>query len=85
MPSVRELSSISIPLSNTTAFAPSPPKLRVVTIGAGFSGLIFAHKLQHERPELSAHIEHVIYEKNGAIGGTWLENEYPGVQNDVPA
>jgi cation diffusion facilitator CzcD-associated flavoprotein CzcO len=68
---------------NETAY--KPQKLRVVTIGAGFSGLIFAHKLQHERPELQELIEHVVYEKNGAIGGTWLENEYPGVQNDVPA
>lgn len=23
-------------------------------------------------------VEHVIYEKNGDIGGTWLENRYPG-------
>jgi cation diffusion facilitator CzcD-associated flavoprotein CzcO len=23
-------------------------------------------------------VEHVIYEKNAEIGGTWLENRYPG-------
>ena len=23
-------------------------------------------------------VEHVIYEKNDDIGGTWLENRYPG-------
>jgi cation diffusion facilitator CzcD-associated flavoprotein CzcO len=23
-------------------------------------------------------VEHVIYEKNADIGGTWLENRYPG-------
>jgi len=60
-------------------------KLRVVTIGAGFSGLIFAHKIQHEQPELQDFIDHVIYEKNATIGGTWLVNTYPGVQCDVPA
>jgi cation diffusion facilitator CzcD-associated flavoprotein CzcO len=25
-------------------------------------------------------VEHVIYEKNAEIGGTWLENRYPGEQ-----
>ena len=24
-------------------------------------------------------VEHVIYEKNQDIGGTWLENRYPGM------
>ncbi|KAK4499757.1 hypothetical protein PRZ48_007943 [Zasmidium cellare] len=30
-------------------------------------------------------VEHVIYEKNGDIGGTWLENRYPGCACDVPS
>lgn len=25
-------------------------------------------------------VEHVIYEKNSDLGGTWLENRYPGMQ-----
>jgi cation diffusion facilitator CzcD-associated flavoprotein CzcO len=29
--------------------------------------------------------EHVIYEKNPEVGGTWYENQYPGVACDVPA
>jgi len=33
-----------------------------------------AYKLQKECQE----VEHVIYEKNADIGGTWLENRYPG-------
>jgi hypothetical protein len=27
-------------------------------------------------------VEHVIYEKNAEIGGTWLENRYPGNSKD---
>lgn len=60
-------------------------KLRVVTIGAGFSGLVFAHKIQHEQPELQDFIDHTIYEANDEIGGTWKNNTYPGVQCDVPS
>ncbi|KAG0134306.1 hypothetical protein HOY82DRAFT_577451 [Tuber indicum] len=30
-------------------------------------------------------MDHIIYEKNHDIGGTWLENRYPGVACDVPA
>jgi cation diffusion facilitator CzcD-associated flavoprotein CzcO len=40
-------------------------------------------------PLLNAHIvqnvEHVIYEKNPDIGGTWLENRYPGCACDIPS
>jgi cation diffusion facilitator CzcD-associated flavoprotein CzcO len=60
-------------------------KLKVATIGAGFSGLMFAHKIQHERPELQEFIDHTIYEANDDIGGTWKNNTYPGVQCDVPS
>lgn len=98
MPSVRQLSEMCVPLVDQPAY--TKRKLRVVTIGAGFSGLIMAHKIQHERPELQEFIDHVIYEKNDGIGGTWRVNTYPGilhsqclkplltdlgVQNDVPA
>jgi len=30
-------------------------------------------------------VEHVIYERNNDIGGTWLENRYPGCACDVPS
>ncbi|KAK5052669.1 hypothetical protein LTR84_002534 [Exophiala bonariae] len=59
-------------------------RLRVVTIGAGFSGLTMANKIQRTH-QLDDIIEHVIYEKNPDIGGTWYENKYPGVMCDVPA
>lgn len=77
------LKEICIPVASHAAY--HKRKLRVATIGAGFSGLIFAHKIQHEQPELQEFIEHVIFEANDDIGGTWKVNTYPGVQCDVPA
>lgn len=52
---------------------------RVVIIGAGPSGLLAAHRLSQ------AHVPFVIYEKNEEVGGTWLENRYPGCRVDVPS
>lgn len=66
-------------------YAMTPRKLKVITIGAGFSGLLIAHKFQHRFPELQDFVEHTIFESRGDIGGTWLVNTYPGVQCDVPA
>ncbi|KAI0920001.1 hypothetical protein AcV5_001930 [Taiwanofungus camphoratus] len=55
--------------------------LKVVVIGAGFSGIIagirFPQKLQN--------LEFIIYEKNAGIGGTWYSNKYPGLACDVPS
>lgn len=83
MPSVAQLQDICIPLIDQPAYVPR--KLRVITIGAGYSGLIFAHKLQHEQPDLQEFVDHTIFEANDGVGGTWRVNTYPGVQNDVPA
>jgi phytoene dehydrogenase-like protein len=83
MPSVSQLSEICIPMVDEVAY--KKRKLRVVTIGAGFSGLVFAHMIQHEQPDLQEFIDHTIYEANDDIGGTWKVNTYPGVQCDVPA
>ncbi len=47
-------------------------------IGAGVSGLAMAIKLRE------AGIPFVIYEKNRTVGGTWLENSYPGCGVDTP-
>ncbi len=51
---------------------------RVAVIGAGFSGLGVAHRLRQ------AGIDVTVYEKNADVGGTWLENIYPGCRVDVP-
>lgn len=72
-----------IPLNDQLAF--TPRKLRVITVGAGFSGLLMAHKFQHRFPEMDSIIDHTIYEKRHEVGGTWLVNTYPGVQCDVPS
>ncbi len=50
---------------------------RVVIIGAGMSGLLAAIRLEH------AGIPYVVVEKNDGVGGTWLENSYPGCRVDV--
>lgn len=73
------------PFSLSSEYAYTPRKLKVITIGAGFSGLLIAHKLQHRFPEVQNFVEHTIFEGRKDVGGTWLANDYPGVQCDVPA
>jgi hypothetical protein len=80
----KQMEEVTIPLNNTTAYTPRK-KLRVVTIGAGYSGLTLAYKLQHQYPEMKEIMEHTIYEARDDIGGTWLANTYPGVLCDVPS
>jgi cation diffusion facilitator CzcD-associated flavoprotein CzcO len=46
----------------------------VLTVGAGFSSILAAYQIQKH----TENVEHVIYEKNADLGGTWLENRYPG-------
>jgi 4-hydroxyacetophenone monooxygenase len=50
---------------------------RVVVIGAGMSGLLAAIRLE------DAGVPYVVVEKNAGVGGTWLENAYPGCRVDV--
>ena len=51
----------------------------VVIVGCGFSGLCTAIKLKERG------IPFVIFEKKNEIGGTWLDNIYPGSGCDVPS
>lgn len=60
---------------------PSSRKLKVVTIGAGLSGIQMAYQIQKH----TQNVEHVIYEKNANLGGTWLENRYPGTDVREPS
>lgn len=48
--------------------------VKIICIGAGASGLVFAYKLQRSFENFSF----TIYEKNEEISGTWYENKYPG-------
>lgn len=50
---------------------------RVAVIGAGMSGLLAAYRLRQ------AAIDVEVFEKNSEVGGTWLENTYPGCRVDV--
>lgn len=52
-------------------------RFRVVIIGAGMSGLLAAIRLEE------AGVPYVVVEKNAGVGGTWLENAYPGCRVDV--
>ncbi|KIX09207.1 uncharacterized protein Z518_00286 [Rhinocladiella mackenziei CBS 650.93] len=56
-------------------------KLKVIFLGMGCSGINFAHQLRQQMQD----VELVIYEKNHDIGGTWLENRYPGCACDIPS
>ncbi|KAH9205896.1 putative monooxygenase [Leptodontidium sp. 2 PMI_412] len=59
----------------------SARQLRVICIGAGASGINLAY-------QFGRHMKNVdlqIYEKNEGVGGTWLENKYPGCACDIPA
>jgi 4-hydroxyacetophenone monooxygenase len=52
--------------------------VEVAVIGAGMSGIAAARRLRQ------AGVNVHIYEKNADVGGTWLENSYPGCRVDVP-
>jgi ribulose 1,5-bisphosphate synthetase/thiazole synthase len=45
-------------------------KLRVICLGAGFSGLTLAYKIKHDW-KYDDFIDFQIYEKNADLGGTW--------------
>ena len=49
---------------------------RVIIIGAGMSGLAAAKRLKEEG------VDFLIIDKNPDVGGTWLENTYPGCRVD---
>ncbi len=62
--------------------APVPDAARkefhVLIVGAGMSGILAAIRLKQ------AGIAYTIIDKNAEVGGTWLENAYPGCRVDNP-
>ncbi len=54
--------------------------LRVVVVGAGFSGLSMAWRLREQGEE-----DFVVLERAGSVGGVWRDNTYPGAACDVPS
>ena len=55
--------------------------IRIITIGAGASGLNLIRTLRLRL----ANYTHVVYEANSQVGGTWHENRYPGCRCDIPS
>jgi 4-hydroxyacetophenone monooxygenase len=53
-------------------------RMKVVVVGAGMSGLLAGIRLKQ------AGIDFTIVEKDADVGGTWLENVYPGCRVDNP-
>ncbi|OAA70650.1 Flavin monooxygenase-like protein [Cordyceps fumosorosea ARSEF 2679] len=58
-----------------------PRPLKVAVIGGGLAGILAGVLLPVKVPG----IQLTIYEKNKDLGGTWLENIYPGVRCDIPS
>ena len=56
-----------------------PPGFEVLVVGAGISGVCAGVRLA------AAGIPYTILERNDAVGGTWLENHYPGCGVDTPS
>lgn len=60
----------------SSQFIGKPRPVRIIIVGSGVSGIaavkMFKETFAHQPVEL------VIYEKNSDVGGTWLENRYPG-------
>lgn len=67
----------SSPLAYTLSQLPqgTPRPLKIICIGAGFSGLAFAREVETGALK---NVDLTVYEKNSDIGGTWWENRYPG-------
>jgi len=62
-------------LIDIVLYGPYTRKIRILSIGAGVTGIMNAYHIQ----KFCENVEHVVYEKDEDIGGTWLENRYPGM------
>ncbi|KAI0275484.1 hypothetical protein BC834DRAFT_52657 [Gloeopeniophorella convolvens] len=56
-------------------------RMKVVCIGAGFSGIIAAIRITGR----VSHLDLTIHDKESGIGGTWYKNRYPGLACDIPS
>ncbi|KAI0644767.1 FAD/NAD-P-binding domain-containing protein [Trametes meyenii] len=55
--------------------------IKVIVVGAGFSGITAGIRFPQKIPN----VQLSIYEKSAGVGGTWHNNNYPGLACDVPA
>ncbi|CAK7213573.1 hypothetical protein SBRCBS47491_001850 [Sporothrix bragantina] len=52
-----------------------------IIIGAGIAGIATAVLLQAKVPNIAL----TVFDRHARVGGTWHENQYPGVRCDVPS
>lgn len=69
----KDVDELAYALSRVATFTPRP--LKIIAIGAGFSGLSLARAVHVEKLR---NISLTVYEKDAGLGGTWYENRYPG-------
>ena len=67
---------LRLPRWRKERIAPGRP-FSVGIVGGGESGIILSARLRQ------AGVNHVLYDKNAELGGTWLENDYPGCRVDI--
>ncbi|KAL1708071.1 hypothetical protein EV121DRAFT_287900 [Schizophyllum commune] len=78
---------VSSPASNGPAFQlgnfaiDEPRRLKVVVIGAGYSGIIAGIRFRQHIQNLDLKI----YEATTGVGGTWFTHNYPGLACDIPS
>lgn len=69
----------------STATTPQTRRLHVAVIGAGFSGIAMALRLQRAGYAGGAAGDMTIIDSAEEFGGTWRDNRYPGAACDVPS
>ncbi len=67
------------PAARPELTAPVPTGFQVLVIGAGISGMTASKHLR------DLGLAHTVIEKNPRVGGTWIENRYPGCGVDTPS
>lgn len=65
----------------TESLAGSKRPMRIVHVGCGAAGICLSKFV----PDRMENVSFVCYDKNSEIGGTWLENRYPGCACDIPS
>ncbi|KAM0748446.1 cyclohexanone monooxygenase [Meredithblackwellia eburnea MCA 4105] len=55
--------------------------LRIIYVGGGASAINMSYKIQKHLSDVTFQA----YEKNAKLGGTWVENKYPGCACDIPS
>lgn len=58
------------------AWLGKPRPLKVIVVGAGISGIAAVKIFKEDLADVPVTL--TLYDKNHDVGGTWLENRYPG-------